>query len=207
MSNLATMTNKICGILSLNQIDEFDYMAFQDLYEALDRYFRANSKQYAFILHDLDVLPGGEYKTKHIHFVATMVKRKRLGTYLNDISEETGLNPFAITISKYTSFEASFQYLVHRNDTDKVQYAPYMVHTNMPKDEVKVLLAEEATALDLERLGEVIAKSETKTEVCKKIGLYYYRLYRGVINDLWNDLHPQSRFRAFVDRNGEVRNA
>lgn len=207
MSNLQTMTTNICGILSLNQIDPIDYMAFQELYETLDSYFRANCKQYAFILHDLDTLPSGELKTKHIHFVATGNKRKRLSTWLYDISENTGLNTSAITISKYTSFEASFQYLVHRNDEDKVQYCSFMIHTNLPKQEVRILLAEEAVTLDLDRLSDIVCRARSKTEVLQKVGLYYYRLYRGVILDLWHDLHPYGFRDVRCDKNGEIRNA
>lgn len=207
MSNLTTMSKNICGILSLGEIDDFDFYRFQELFEDLDKFFNGNSKQYGWIMHNLDVLPSGEYKTRHIHFVATMKQRKRLGTFLNELSDCTGLNPLAITISKYTSFEASYQYLVHRNDPDKVQYVTYLVHTNLPKEEVKVLLSEEATALDLDRLSDVVSSSSSKTEVLQKIGLYYYRLYRGVINDIWNDLHPYDFKKYKFDKNGEVKDA
>lgn len=191
MSNLATMTKKITGIISLGHLDEFDYMGRDDIRELLLDYFSVSSDRFGFIFHDLDVNPNGDYKTLHIHFVADMRKRKRLSSFLNEISFTLKINPLAVTISKYTSFEASLQYLVHRNDPDKVQYPCYLINSNIPLEELKVIMQEDASALDLSKLYDVVSHASSRVEVLDSIGLYYYRLYRGVINDMWIELHPR----------------
>lgn len=201
---LSDQTKKISGIVSLAG-DNSNYLSLEEIINSMDDYFLSFSSRYAFRVHDMDFDAVGNPKTLHIHFVADMKKRQRLSTLLNALSLALDVDPLAVSIQKYTSFEGCFQYLCHRNNPDKVQYCLYLVHSNLPYDEMKLLMKEDVTALDMEGLFSIVANASSKTEILSKIGLYYYRLYRGVIFDLWSDLHPynyvNSNFKKGINKN------
>lgn len=81
-------------------------------------------KYYAYIFHDKDIDDNGSLKPKHIHFVAQ--DRHSLKTWSNLL----GIPENMIEIPR--NFRAVNRYLIHKDSSDKYQYAADDVITNMP---------------------------------------------------------------------------
>lgn len=182
MSALNTKTNQFNIIISLKEHNNIELIL-----NKLDSFVNNYLCNYAYILHDNDYNKEGERKTPHIHLLMYNTIRKRLSTIINEISDFLGISPFAISIDKIVSLEGSIQYLIHKNDIEKWQYDVKEIKTNIDKKEFDLLLNSENGALTFDRLFQIIRHSKNKTEVIEKIGLSYYRIYRPIISDIWND--------------------
>lgn len=76
-----------------------------------------SSYDYAMVLHNRDVTEEGELKKEHWHIVL----RFSQAVWNTAIAKELGIEERFIEQSR--KFENSLQYLMHYNDTDKVQYS------------------------------------------------------------------------------------
>lgn len=175
--NLQTMTKNINLIITSNNID---LRLMHDIIEDLKR----RTDIYALILHDKDIKDTGERKTKHLHIVYQLSKRTRLGTEIRYLSKQFAININAISIEKMNNFVGSLQYLIHKNEPNKYQYRYSDIYTNIEPKELNLYLEMEVKAFSWEYLKEVLQECENVIEVIDKIGLNYYRLYRGVIADI-----------------------
>lgn len=175
--NLNTMTKNMNVIITSNKID---LKLIHDLVEDLKK----RSDIFALILHDKDLKDTGERKTRHLHIVYQLSNRTRLSTELRYLSNTFSININAISIEKMNNFVGSLQYLIHKNDPSKYQYRYSDIYTNIEPKELNLYLEMEIKCFSWEYLKEVLQECENVVEVIDKIGLNYYRLYRGVIADI-----------------------
>ena len=187
MANLITKTKKINLIISLANYQMYQVKGCLD---SLCSWLDANSEIYGAIIHDRDFTDDGEKKTIHIHAVF-MLKTSgvRLSTTLNNICDATLVMPNAITIDKFTSFEGSFQYLVHKNNPEKAQYPVSSIRTNATKEEVSNFLDACTSTFDFEKWRAICRDAGALDDVIGKIGLSYYNMYRNTITDLFRCFH------------------
>lgn len=182
MANLNTQTGHILLVINFVQkiIDN-------NLIDNLKNWLENNTKQYAFILHDKDILEDGTPKTPHLHAVCNMNSSKqRIATILNDLTKSLDISPLLVTIDKYSSFNSSIQYLIHKNNEEKYQYDLKDIVTNIPRQELDLFMkyntqSEELTA---ERLIDVVRKANKRTDIMREVGLFNYRINRPVIMDI-----------------------
>lgn len=187
MANLNTQTGKILLVINFE-----DKVINESLIDNLKSWLETNTKQYAYILHDKDVLEDGSPKTPHVHVVCNMNNSKqRIATILNDLTKALEISAFLVTIDKYSSFNASLQYLIHKNNEEKHQYDINDIVTNIPKQELDLFMkydtqSEELTA---ERLIDVVKKAHKRTDIMREVGLFNYRINRPVIMDIAQELN------------------
>lgn len=187
MANLNTQTGKILLVINFAQ-KVIDKVLIGNLKEWLDK----NTKQYAFILHDKDILEDGTPKTPHLHVVCNMNSAKqRIATILNDLTKSLDISPLLVTIDKYSSFNASIQYLIHKNNEEKYQYEINDIITNIPPQELELFMKYETQSEELtaERLIDVVKKAKKRTDIMREVGLYNYRINRPVIMDIAQELN------------------
>lgn len=146
---------------------------------------------FAYILHDRDVKEDGTIKTPHFHIVAEFPSSKRLSTFLNLLSGELCCNPLSISVEKCRSFEGSFQYLVHKNDSDKFQYSPADISCNFNEDTFQMFMCAEAEELTIDRLIYLCRTYKKPILVAQQIGLGRYQIYRKVIDDIFKYLYEE----------------
>lgn len=187
MANLNTQTGKILLVINFAQkiIDN-------NVIDNLKNWLECNTKQYAFILHNKDILETGEPKTPHLHVVANMNNSKqRIATILNDLCKSLDISPLLVTIDKYSSFNASLQYLIHKNNEEKYQYDIKDIITNIPPQELDLFMKYETQSEELtaERLIDVVKKAKKRTDIMREVGLFNYRINRPVIMDIAQELN------------------
>jgi len=155
----------------------------------LEDFCKIHFKKYAFCAHLHDVSPDtGEEEGAHYHIVADCKKNKTpISTRINDIRKFFGFeNNFGINIQEYDSFEARFQYLIHKGYPDKTQHKPDEIHHNLTDEEFDCFLnAEIGNVITYDLLITYVMSSSSILEVMKKVGVAKYRTYRNVILDMW----------------------
>lgn len=194
MASLATKTKKLNGIISLK---DYDKPQLEIIKTKLKDFLSTSCDIYAFIVHDKDILEDGTLKTVHIHFVADLKVTCRLSTTINNISAALVVDPFAVTLDKYTSFEGSIQYLIHKNNPDKAQYQQSDIISNITADDLGNYLDAAHTAFDIDNWISIISNASTLTEVIKGIGISYYNMYRNTICDLFRQFHDGELYGIF----------
>lgn len=186
MANLNTQTGKILLVINFE-----DKKVEKGVIDNLKDWLEKNTKQYAFILHDKDILEDGTPKTPHLHAVCNMnTTKQRIATILNDLTKSLNISAFLVSIDKYSSFNSSIQYLIHKNNEEKHQYDIKDIVTNIPPQELDLFMkydtqSEELTA---ERLIDVVKKSNKRTDIMREVGLFNYRINRPVIMDIAQEL-------------------
>lgn len=187
MANLNTQTGKILLVINFE-----DKQVKQEVIDNFKEWLEKNTKQYAFILHDQDILENGTLKTPHLHAVCNMNNSKqRIATILNDLTKTLDISAFLVTIDKYSSFNASIQYLIHKNNEEKYQYDVKDIITNIPTQELDLFMKYETQSEELtaERLIDVVKKAKKRTDIMREVGLFNYRINRPVIMDIAQDLN------------------
>lgn len=174
---LEQRTKRVTGIVSIKGLE------FNDLKPLLVNYLSNACHEYAFILHSLDTLEDGSIKTPHIHFCGNFKTVKRLSTILGEVSNVLGVSPLAVTISKYESFSACIQYLVHKNNPEKYQYFNDEIVTNIPSEEMDAFM-EDDLKFDGDTLIKMVLSSPDRVSLIRTLGLTRYRLYRNIIGDI-----------------------
>lgn len=178
---LEQRTKKITGIVSLKGVE------YQSIRPLLENYLSNSCHEYAFIYHGCDTLEDGQLKTPHIHFVANMKMVKRLSTILGEIAQVLGVSTLAVSISKYESFSACVQYLIHKNNADKFQYPKSDIVTNIEDSELDAFL-EDDEKFDSDSLIKIVLSSPNRLAMLRTLGLGRYKLYRNVIADIENSV-------------------
>lgn len=185
-----------------------------DMYEMIEaiskakKWFDDNCDMYACMLHDMCLKDDGTPKTPHLHFVGHLKRTSkgspRLSTTLNAIAKACDVNTLAVSIFAPQNIEGAVQYFTHQAYPNKTQYPKERFITNIAKEELDIMLSSDVKPLDDERIIEVVASAYCRSDVLREIGLYYYRMYRGVINDLWQEFHEAPRS---VDKKRERKQA
>lgn len=184
MADLSIQTKNVTGIIQFK-----GYEFFEMPFDAFRDWLNENTRRYGFALHDMDLANDGDCVNPHFQFVFELVKTARLSTTLNKIATVCGVNGFAVTLDKFTSFLGSFQYVLHRNRPEKYQYEDDRLFTNIPKDEVFILMHQKSFVLDFDHLWELVAHAKSKTEIVQVMGPHLYKHHRATIMDIWYETH------------------
>lgn len=194
---ISALIQHVNGIISLKG-KESDFIGLVERY--LKIILDENANLYGFILHDKDMDEDGRIKTPHIHFVADMKKRIRVSTLINKIAKACDLDTMAITIDKYSSFEGSFQYLIHLNNPSKFHYGIEQVTTNVPEDDIDLILDATTTVLDFEVLKGACRQADDILDVIEIIGLSAYKSYRPVVLDVYQAIQRRDAVEKSLTR-------
>lgn len=179
--SLSTKTKKINVVISLKEAEQPS--AFLSRLQA---HMQVEAEQYAMILHDRDMKDDGTFKTPHIHLVADMKSAKRLSTFLGEIATLLDLNPLAVSIEKYVSFEAALQYLIHKNDTDKYQYSEERIIHNIEKDNFRLYMDCDTKRDDYGKIIDACYACDTLKDVISMLGLQFFTRYHRAVSITWD---------------------
>lgn len=195
--SLATKSVLVQGNIMFGGMDMFEQI---ECIKKLKEWMDSKADQYGLMFHDMDTEDNGEPKTPHVHFVAHLYANgkgsPRLGTTLNSIADFCGVGTLAVSIFKPDSMEIALQYFTHQNKPLKAQYPKERMITNIEPLILDSMLTADVQKLDYERLMLVVAHASYKSDILREIGLYYYRMYRPIINDLWEEFHSVRVSRA-----------
>lgn len=160
-----------------------------DFYVDLNQWLIENADVYAYILHDLDILPEtGDAKRHHVHVYFEGKTCRRLLANLNDLAKCLHYDNEQIGIEKATSIEGCVQYMVHKNNPEKHQYDKRDIISNLTSEQIDAILSRENANVSLTAFASAIMLSANKYQLIERIGLEVYKEYRLVLLDLWNDL-------------------
>ena len=183
--SISKLITKVNAVIDFKDFDENKVRAcFPNLKKYLDDF----ASVYGFIFHNLDVLPTGTLKTYHIHAVFTLKKRKRISTIINDLANACDVSTFAVTVESMTSFEGSFQYLLHKNNPEKFQYPVSDIVTNMEADEVEVMLDARSVGVGFAEIKAICIASTDMLDVIERLGIGVYQHYRATVRDIWDEI-------------------
>lgn len=180
------ITKQIRKVNAVIDFKDYNSDNVKAVFDPLKAYLDVQADVYGFIFHDRDALEDGKMKTYHIHAVFNLKKKKRISTIINDLADACSVGCFAVTVKPMTSFEGSFQYLIHKHDPDKYQYSIDDVITNLAEDERDTILEAESTSLGFAEIKAICLASCDMLEVIERVGIGTYQHYRATINDIWN---------------------
>lgn len=153
----------------------------------LYNYLNYASSYYAEILHnkDIDNDNPNELERPHHHIIVKYKEITRKSTIIKALSKLMNIPEKMITVKRCNDIIIETQYLIHMNNPEKYQYAPFEI-TTKNKEKVSEILAnkienEDITALEL---VEMIAKNGNRIKLLKEIGLKTYNKYFRVIEML-----------------------
>lgn len=151
----------------------------------LYEYLEYASEYFAEILHNKDIKNNQEKERPHHHIIIIFKTITRKSTILNTFSEILEIPKTMITITKMLNVFLETQYLIHKNDPTKYQYAPFEITTNKPKRLNEILNAntdhQEITATEL---IEIVYKENNFYKILKVLGLEVTKKYYFIINKL-----------------------
>lgn len=186
MPKYDSITKQITKVNAVIDFKDFKEERVKVSFEPLKKYLDQLCNVYGFIFHNRDVLPSGSLKTYHIHCVFTLKKKKRISTIINDLANACSVDTLAVTVESMTSFEGSFQYLIHQNNPEKYQYAISDVVTNMESDEVDTVLTARSVGIGFAEIKAICISSPNLLEVIDRVGIGTYQHYRATIRDIWD---------------------
>lgn len=188
MSTLTTQTKKVCGIVSLGCVPDGVDIRLTMLKDFLEDV----SEVYAFILHNQDFSDDGSLATPHLHFVFKSKKRHALSWFMNRIADKLEVSVMAVSIDSYSSFDGCVQYLVHKNNPDKYQYPDDWIHSNLPRDELRLILESTNTGVDFDSWLDLCKRSRSLLDVIQAVSIPIYNLYQRTIKDMFALTHNGS---------------
>lgn len=108
--------------------------------------FNIFARYYAYIIHDKDIKENQhlfnndkslisyqdfiQLKTKHIHYIIELPKRRRLNAVLKDVSNYLNVPLNCVSLRVCNSLSASLNYMLHYNQPLKFQYNFEDIKTN-----------------------------------------------------------------------------
>lgn len=193
--SLQTQTNKISGVINFplslktnKDIDNFinKFKSFCSVY-----------REFYIIYHNRDIDNNGEFKTPHIHFLidtTDVSDRSRLSTHLNNIASALNVDTALISLEPWRNYENAIQYLIHKNDKEKVLYKSSEIITNQTSDYLKLILDRELkTKISIDYLISLVNECYKISEIYQRLGIDEAKKYRHVIYDLWLEKETQKK--------------
>lgn len=148
------------------------------------------SEFYALILHDKDI-KNNEQVRPHYHLVIKLNKRMRKMTLINHIAKYNNLQIEMIQADYTENFILSIRYLLHLDNPEKHQYAPFQIITNTPHLVQNIVNEEiypsEITAKQL--IYYVHELNYSATKILEIIGLKNFKSYAYVIKTLIDEYY------------------
>lgn len=186
---LTCQSKKVCIVIrknkeiSLNRIKE---------------YCIENFDRYAFIEHKGDKdSETGVILPVHYHLVGDFKTSKvAFSTRLNDIVTFFKLdNANGIEIDQYNSFEASLQYLTHKNQEEKTKHSPKEIIHNLSESDFNILYnAEVGQVITFDLMYSIVSNANNIIDVIREIGIGNYRTWRSVLWDIWRTLQGDEAY-------------
>lgn len=170
----------------------FDFPFYENenlILQKFKDYLVTNSKEYYYIVHDMDKDNNNAYKTIHCHFIYKKKNKTVVATELNNLTmylfNDMKLR-ILITIDKLKSYEMSLRYLVHRDNAEKYQYKWDSIVSNVNFNMINAVLEPAPKrVITIEYLIELVKECHCDTwEIYKKLGIQDSMKYRGIIKDL-----------------------
>lgn len=186
---LTCQSRKVCIVIRKNK-----EISVAKLKEFCLTYF----ERYAFIEHkgDLDA-ETGEVIPVHYHIVGDYISAKTpFSTRLNDICTFFRFdNANGIEIDQYNSFEASLQYLTHKNQSEKTPHNKDEIIHNLSDADFNILYnADVGQVITFDLLFTIVINANNIIDVIREIGLGNYRTWRSVIWDMWRTLQGDQQY-------------
>lgn len=192
--SLTTQTGKIFLVIRKNKIiDE----------NLIKQYLKEYALDYAFIKHEKDIEPvTGIVEGVHYHIVYNgKDKRLRLSTILNNVVEFFGFKDAnGIEIEKYTSFELSIQYLIHKNNPEKTRHLPEEIVSNIDKDLLNTYLTCDIEVMSFDYIYSLCNSNSNILGVIKSLGLSAFHSKRSTIWDIWNAVQEEKKRLTFNEQ-------
>lgn len=145
---------------------------------------------YAIILHDEDI-KNNEQVRPHYHLVIKLNKRMRKMTLINHIAKYNEFQLEMIQAEYMENFVLSIRYLIHLDNPEKYQYAPFQIITNTPHLVQNIVNEEiypsEITAKQL--IYYVHELNYSATKILEIIGLKNFKSYAYVIKTLIDEYY------------------
>lgn len=193
MANLAQKSKKVFALVmpsSGNWLDLTDYE--KELREYLDGVIHW---AYAYHLQEMD-METGEMKRPHIHIYIEYHESERIGKRLKELATVYQCNKMAVSIQAAKSEVGSIQYLIHKKNPEKQQYDKSIIFSNYSKDDLETILNADDVQITFDRLRSLCCSCRCISDVAEVIGISYYRAYRPVIYDIWNDVHKRDYWKS-----------
>lgn len=160
-----------------------DILIFEELIKALELL----TTEYYVILHDKDVDDDDIIIRPHYHCVVETRSRMDLSALLNKLAKILNIRKERITLDYNYTKVASLRYLIHLDDLDKYQYAPFLITTNK-KDILTSAFRENSEDVSTETLLSLILdRNMNKFALVRSLGLKQFKKNWQVINFLWED--------------------
>ena len=123
-------------------------------------------KNYAYIMHDKDLLEDGTPKQPHIHLVVVYHNARTLSAVRSDFTayEQNTLSEYCIDL------EGAYDYLLHKRNPEKYQYSKDEVKTNVGYFRGDYSSAEDNTAFCL--VMDIIS-GKSRFDLLRKYGRDY----------------------------------
>lgn len=209
MANGSSLGSKSHDFAGNIQLAGYDYLDICDFVIRFKSFMDSRGADiWGCMVHDACLNEDGTIKNPHLHYFYHVKDKNsvRLSTELNTIAKNMHVNTLAVSIFVNGSYAGAFQYFTHQKYPEKHQYPKENILTNVTPNELDAYLAEDVKEMNYEYLIDVVARAYNKSDILRSIGLYYYRCYRGIINDLWNEFHEVREVRE-RKRNGKEKTA
>lgn len=157
-------------------------MSALDLITSYTRY-----KFVASIIHDKDTKVNGEPKTPHLHAYIENTTKDTKRAIVNELKELLKVGEECISVEPTNSAILQVQYLTHKNDRLKTQYAFEKIATNNPsllKEKYETNYKRPLTSDDIE---QELFINATMTDLIKSVGLDIAKKYQSVFNQVKNE--------------------
>lgn len=164
---------------------------------SLDSYCKTYFERYAFIEHKGDLDLDGCVIPVHYHIVGDFKTSKvPFSTRLNDIVTFFHLdNANGIEIDQYNTFEASLQYLTHKNQLEKTQHEVKEITHNLSEADFKIFYnADSGNVITFDLVYSIVMNANNIIDVIRQIGLTNYRTWRNVIWDMWRTINNDQSY-------------
>lgn len=119
----------------------------------------------------------------HYHIVGSLRERTRVGTLLNRLTAFIGFdNNFGIEIQSANCIEGCYQYLIHKNDSDKTPHDISEVITNIPQQEFITLMTTDYqdTTITQDRIEVIVNNAIRFDEKTIRVIVNYCEIARGI---------------------------
>lgn len=141
-----------------------------------------NIQDYAFIVHDKDILQDGSKKPTHTHLLITLRSArdpKCVEKYFEFIIDNVKQNVF---IEVMNDKQSMYEYLTHKNDPTKYQYNDTDIHTSNKQ----AFLKEGAIDNTLNIINDLLNGCSLlrMVEIYGREFVYKYNCYKALANDI-----------------------
>lgn len=180
------------------------YLTLEQIHDVLTRK-ASQIKQYAYILHDMDIESDGTPKQQHFHIIVCLNHPVNLNTFINWWKGYIDGDGKAVNtlVQCAGSVSVCYRYLTHKDDPDKYQYNDILIVSTDPSYFEDERLSE---ADPVWELVDMILSGKSLREVARIGGrdfIYHYSAIRVLVDDIINQESHQLKYLQRKFDNGE----